>query len=92
MAPNHLIPASVVATTGPSRYHRGYLLGDAEMHASIDRVTGARLLDELREKDTQRKVFGSMVHDYKLNAPVSASMLESFEKQHLPRRRQGAFS
>ena len=45
----------------------------------FDRPTVLRLLAELDRRDPRRKVFGSGSHDYKLNPPLPASVIEAFE-------------
>ena len=48
----------------------------------LDRPTVLRLLDELDRGDPRREVFGSGSHDYKLNPPLPASVIEAFEGRH----------
>ena len=49
---------------------------------NLDKATVLRLLADLRRKDRKRRVFGSAAHDYKLNPPIAASVIEEFETQH----------
>lgn len=52
------------------------------MHATIEKTILLWLLDDLRQKDPQRRLFGANGHEYKLNPPLSAPVLEAFEEQH----------
>jgi hypothetical protein len=52
------------------------------MTRPIDRFTILPRLDELDRKDRRRRVFGAASHQYKLNPPLSVSVLEQFEKLH----------
>ena len=49
---------------------------------TLDKATVLRRLAELQRKDRQRRVFGSAAHEYKLNPPLSASVIEEFECRH----------
>jgi hypothetical protein len=53
-----------------------------EMPEVLDRPTVLRLLDELGRRDPRREVFGAASHEYKLNPPLSASVIEAFEGRH----------
>ena len=52
------------------------------MPESFDKPTIIRLLSDLERKDRRRSVFGSAVHDYKLNPPIPVSTIEEFEARH----------
>lgn len=52
------------------------------MPGPLDRNTVLRRLAELDRRDPRRKVFGSGSHDYKLNPPLPASVIEAFEGRH----------
>lgn len=52
------------------------------MPESFDKPTIIRLLSDLERKDRHRSVFGSAVHDYKLNPPIPVSTIEEFEARH----------
>lgn len=52
------------------------------MSESFDKPTITRLLSELERKDCHRSVFGSVAHDYKVEPPISLSIIEEFEARH----------
>ena len=52
------------------------------MPEPFDKPNITRLLSELERKDRHRSVFGSLVHDYKLNPPIPVSTIEEFEARH----------
>lgn len=52
------------------------------MTDSFDKLTITRLLSELARRDRHRSVFGSPVHEYRLNPVIPASTIEEFEAQH----------
>ncbi|HJT30988.1 MAG TPA: SMI1/KNR4 family protein [Pirellulales bacterium] len=52
------------------------------MPESFDKPTITRLLSKLRREDRQRLVFGSAMHDYKLNPPTPVLTIEEFEARH----------
>ena len=52
------------------------------MSEPLDKPTVLRLLGELDRRDRHRRVFGAGVHQYRLNPPLPASVVEAFEARH----------
>jgi hypothetical protein len=52
------------------------------MPRTIDTLTVLQCLADLDRRDPRREVFGAGAHQYKLNPPLSISVVEAFEKQH----------
>jgi hypothetical protein len=52
------------------------------MPGTLDKPTVLRLLGELDRRDPRRKVFGAASHDYRLNPPLPAAVVEAFEGRH----------
>lgn len=52
------------------------------MIESFDKHSVLRLLNELDRRDPRRRVFGSIGHLYRLNAPLPVSTIEAFERGH----------
>jgi hypothetical protein len=52
------------------------------MYKQLDKPSVLRFLNELDRRDTRRKVFGSIGHQYKLRPPLPGSVIEAFERQH----------
>src|SRR5208283_1056219 len=51
------------------------------MPKTLDKPTILGLLDRLDRRDPRRKVFGAGTHQYKVNPPLSVSVIEAFENQ-----------
>lgn len=51
------------------------------MPKTLDKPTIPGLLDRLDRRDPRRKVFGAGTHQYKVNPPLSVSVIEAFENQ-----------
>jgi hypothetical protein len=52
------------------------------MFGQLDRQGVVGLLNELDRRDTKRKLFGSIRHQYKLRSPLPGSVIDIFERQH----------
>src|SRR4051794_31428879 len=52
------------------------------MPKSLDKPTILGLLDRLDRGDPRRTVFGAGAHRYKLNPPLSVSVVQAFEERH----------
>jgi hypothetical protein len=48
----------------------------------LDKTAILETLQALDRRDPQRRIFGSVVHQYRLNPPVPVTVLEAFEKKH----------
>jgi hypothetical protein len=53
-----------------------------EMPGVLDIPTVLRLLGELDRRDWRRRVFGAAFHQYKLNPPLSDSVVAAFERRY----------
>src|SRR3954467_4442646 len=52
------------------------------MPEPLDKQTGLRLLGDLDRRDPRRRAFGAGAHQYRLNPPLPASVIEAFEQRH----------
>ena len=52
------------------------------MHESFDSDTVLGLLAELKQRDRKRQIFGANGHDYALQPPLDAAVVEVFERHH----------
>ncbi|MGE5194321.1 MAG: SMI1/KNR4 family protein [Deltaproteobacteria bacterium] len=49
---------------------------------NLDKQVILDMLKRLRRRDRTRRLFGAAEHDYRLNPPVSVSVVEKFERTH----------
>src|SRR4051794_17271566 len=52
------------------------------MPAMLNRSTVLRRLADLDRRDRRRRVFGASLHEYRLNPPLSGTVIEAFEVRH----------